>query len=294
MGLLKEIWQETIVELLYPDNSFIMHSTDASEHVSFSKVTKPNEGAAPEVDTNRTVFPAPISELTDERIEYNIRTQYVRPVRIRNAEQIEISYDKRASVLRRGAGKTRKLIGDYMAYDWAPTTNIRVVYTTGALVNGKRLVTPDDITTIQNLMNDEDIPDEDRHCLLPNIFDQQLKTYADIKDASKFGLSIQQQGRLEGYAGFNFHRRSNTLLYSENGGNPIRLVPGATLPGDEVIASIFWHKDWVERAIGETIVNPEEVSAANYGAVISSETRAGGEKTFHSEIGVFALIQATS
>lgn len=62
MALQVEIWVKSIIEGLFANNTFAARSIDHSEFVNEKTVHVPNAGAAPNVEKNRTVFPANVTE----------------------------------------------------------------------------------------------------------------------------------------------------------------------------------------------------------------------------------------
>ncbi|MRM86424.1 hypothetical protein D1002_11130, partial [Riemerella anatipestifer] len=103
MGLEKEIWKSTIEEKLLQDNSFLNHISDVSEDniVNGKIVHIPQAGEPSKVVKNRTIFPAEVKRRNDGEVLYKIDEYSTDPVYISNAETVELSYDKRRSVLDR-------------------------------------------------------------------------------------------------------------------------------------------------------------------------------------------------
>ena len=72
MALNISIWQGTLVENFYPDNSFASKSVDDSVFVKAHKVIIPNAGKPSNVKRNRTAKPATVNTRTDNDLEYEI------------------------------------------------------------------------------------------------------------------------------------------------------------------------------------------------------------------------------
>lgn len=92
MALQVEIWVKSIIEGLFANNTFAARSVDHSEFVNNKTVHVPNAGAAPNVEKNRTVFPASVTKREDVDLTYDMDEYTVDPVRISHAEQVELSY----------------------------------------------------------------------------------------------------------------------------------------------------------------------------------------------------------
>ena len=82
MALNISIWQTTLVENFYPDNSFASKSVDDSTFVNAHKVIIPNAGAPSKVQKNRTVKPATVDQRTDNALEYEIDELTTDPIYI--------------------------------------------------------------------------------------------------------------------------------------------------------------------------------------------------------------------
>ena len=99
MALNISIWQGTLVENFYPDNSFASKSVDDSVFVKAHKVIIPNAGKPSNVKKNRTVKPAQVEQRTDNDLEYVIDELTTDPIYIPNIDTVELSYDKRSSII---------------------------------------------------------------------------------------------------------------------------------------------------------------------------------------------------
>ncbi|MGV4477160.1 hypothetical protein ACQ1QU_09520, partial [Ornithobacterium rhinotracheale] len=101
MGLEREIWKKTIEEKLKEDNTFLNHISDvSSENILAGKIVHiPQAGAPSKVVKNRKTLPADVKQRKDTEVLYQIDEYTTDPVHIPHAETVELSYDKRRSVL---------------------------------------------------------------------------------------------------------------------------------------------------------------------------------------------------
>ncbi|MBT0557046.1 hypothetical protein J5306_10885, partial [Riemerella anatipestifer] len=101
MPLEKEIWKSTIEEKLKQDNSFLNHISDVSDSniINGKIVHIPQAGAPSKVVKNRTTLPAEVKKRTDGEVLYKIDEYTTDPIYIPHAETVELSYDKRRSIL---------------------------------------------------------------------------------------------------------------------------------------------------------------------------------------------------
>src|SRR5574343_420854 len=99
MGLIKEIWVADIQEALNRNADFLPYSIDDSAYIAFGTVHIPQSGSNPTVVKNPTTFPLSISERTDTDRTYSLNQFALEPTLITNLDELQISYDKRQSVL---------------------------------------------------------------------------------------------------------------------------------------------------------------------------------------------------
>ena len=101
MAIQKEIWAAAIVEGLFASNSFLSKAFNADEFVNQGKVVHiPQAGAPSGVEKNRSKLPASVDRRVDDDVTFPLEEFTTNPVRIPHADTVELSYDKRESVLR--------------------------------------------------------------------------------------------------------------------------------------------------------------------------------------------------
>jgi len=119
-GLQKEVWIGDIKEQPIPDSSFVMESTDMSQHVENNKLNLAEAGIEPGVHEdyfvgNENELPtATIADIPSEVVLSNILNGA-------NSSQVglqdmELAYDKRKSVVNRHKNALVKKIADRAAH----------------------------------------------------------------------------------------------------------------------------------------------------------------------------------
>lgn len=126
VGLLTEIWVPGIKENPIPDHSFVGASTDLSEYVSNNKLHLAEAGVEPGVhenyfDGNENALP--LATITDIPNEVVLKTYSTEQTRHRNLQEIELQYNKQASVINRHKNSLAKNLGKRAAHAWAPAAN---------------------------------------------------------------------------------------------------------------------------------------------------------------------------
>jgi len=300
MGIQREIWARDIAENLFPDNSFMARAVDDSEFVEGAVVHLPQSGAKPNVQRNRSVLPAVIAQRTDTDATYNIDEFTSDPTLIKDADEIETSYNKRQNVLEDHNNQLNTQIAEWMGYNWAPTqaanyvrTNgaDRVAFVAGATGNRKKILL-DDWLAAKRLLDNMDVPDDGRRfALVP------AEMYNDLLEidkilSSEFNLTGRlPNGVVNEIFGIKIFKRSSSISYS-NAATPALRAPDAAALTTANAGVLMWHERFVRRALGSVKVYANEDEAAYYGSVFSAMALAGGRKRYNDQSGVVAIIEA--
>lgn len=299
MALQVEIWVKSIIEGLFASNIFAARSVDHSEFVNNKTVHVPNAGAAPNVEKNRSTFPAKVTERTDVDLTYNMDEFTVDPVRIPHADQVELSYNKRESVTRQARRKLADDIHLSLIYDWIPE-GVKVVETEGAAIaahiasatgNRKRM-TKATVETIQTLFDEQNLPEEGRCILLDaHMYNQLLNSMTDTESNHFLACADPAKGIIGKYMGFDFYKRSKVAKTGAAGA----LKPwSAAAEATDCAAGIAWHEDCVSRALGDSVLFDDQGNPLYYGDIISFLQRAGGKNICADKSGIVLIKQATA
>jgi hypothetical protein len=327
-GINKEIWEDHILGNLFPDNSFLEGMLDESEYVNNLTVHSPQAGAvgATLVDP---VFPLNggaglnVTQRSDTTVDWTIHYFFNGPILINNAEMVQLSYNKRESVLYEMEMDLRRVITENLIVYCAPTgaatlpanlgggTNKNVFLTSGVVNNdptniqalptyvagatGNRLVYGlYDIANMKTFFDNQNIPDEDRYCLMTANAERQL-----INDmiATKYRASLGdvfdlKTGMVSNIMGFKLYKRSFVMLYNNN---TLAVKPwGAASAANDSDAMLFWQKAGMAKAFGDINIFEQIGSPRDGGDIYSVAIRMGSTKKRYSELGVAVLVQGPS
>lgn len=297
MALNKHIWLSTIIENLYPDNSFASKSVDDSAFVNNATVHVPNAGAPSGVKVNRTKIPATsVGTRDDQDLTYDIDELTTDPVRIPNREEVELSYDKRASILANDRAALLDAAAQNLLYKWAvignktlTTGENRAAHTASATGNRKK-ITKADVLAIATKFNGQNIPAEGRYLLLD------AAMYSDLLDAltsvelSAFLASANAQKGIVGQLyGFNVMMRSQVLKVNQ--GKSAIVQWDATAAATDLAAGLAWQQSCVSRALGEVKMFDKDDDPLYYGDIYSFLVRTGGKYRRYDTKGVELLIE---
>jgi hypothetical protein len=302
MAVTKEIWLNDIVSNLFKANPHLGYAINADSFVLAGKVVHiPNAGSKPGVQKNRSKVPATVLKRNDIDITFPLDEYTSDPILIDNAENYELSYDKRASVMSEQNSAIAELVGDWFFRYWAPSAGTSIIRTSGASASSylgtgnRKAVTLNDVKAAQKLFNKLNIPAEGRVAELDAELMDQLTSELTSTQYRDFSASYDQaNGVLGKLYGFSFLAPRSSILTYTNAATPVVKDPGEAEAASDNGAGLFWHRDMVIRAMGnneffETLSDP-----TYYGDIYSALLRAGGRIKRNDQKGVVALVQAAA
>ena len=301
MALNISIWQTTLVENLYPDNSFASKSVDDSAFVSAHKVIIPNAGAPSKVQKNRTVKPASVNQRTDNDLEYEIDELTTDPIYIPNIDTVELSYDKRTSIISNDRAQLQNAAHENLLERWGkgvPASNVllttgtteRNAHTSDTATGKRKRITKEDLLAIMTRMDADNVPEEGRYLLLDAYMYADL--LADLSESDKWmfqNSANMQTGVLGNLYGLNIMKRSKVLRVKTDK----TLLPwGEEAIAGELAAALAWHDKSVSRALGEVKMFDSTNNPMYYGDIYSFLLRTGGSVRRYDKKGIYLLAEA--
>lgn len=299
MAVQKELWQTAIVEGLFANNSFMSKAVNDDMYVNAKKVHIPNSGTPSKVVVDRSSVPATAKKREDNDVEYTLNELTTDPIYIPNAEMVELSYDKRNSVISEDRQNIIEHASQQMLYNWAPLA-LNTIETTGAAVSAhtpsatgnRKALTKNDVLALMVLMNKNNVPKEGRYLLLDSVMYTQL--LSDLAETDKFAF-LQgvdaERGVVGKLYGFDVMERSQVLLYNNSKALKKWSESGAA---DDKAAGLAWQERCVSRALGEVKMFADEDNPTYYGDIYSFLIRVGGARRRSDNKGVYAILQAAS
>lgn len=298
MALNQQIWLSSIVENLYPDNSFVAKSIDDSQYVNYKTVHIPNAGKPSKVHKNKRGKASNVGEREDFDLEYSIDTFRTEPIKIENAEVVELSYNKRESVLANDREEISRVAHINILERWAngsgailKTTGEPIDAHTSPTAKGKRkAITRSDIKRLMTLFNKQEIPHEERYLLLDSdMYDQLLEDMAESNKEKFFASGNAQEGILGKLYSFNIMERSSVLRLKND--HETLLLEGELNEATECAGGLAWQKTCVSRAVGGAKMFGNVGDPEYYGDVYSFELRTGGSHRRYDKKGVALLVE---
>ena len=301
MALNISIWQTTLVENFYPDNGFASKSVDDSAFVSAHKVIIPNAGAPSKVQKNRTVKPASVNQRTDNDLEYEIDELTTDPIYIPNIDTVELSYDKRTSIISNDRAQLQNAAHENLLERWGkgvPASNVllttgtteRNAHTSDTATGKRKRITKEDLLAIMTRMDADNVPEEGRYLLLDAYMYADL--LADLSESDKWmfqNSANMQTGVLGNLYGLNIMKRSKVLRVKTDK----TLLPwGEEAIAGELAAALAWHDKSVSRALGEVKMFDSTNNPMYYGDIYSFLLRTGGSVRRYDKKGIYLLAEA--
>ena len=270
MALQKEIWLNDIVEQLFADNTFASRATNHSAFTSGKRVHVPNAGALPAVTVDNNTYPVSHSERTDTDLYYDLHKYEIGPVRVGSIDDVQLSYDKRTSVLTGVSNSlTEKVYSDILT-GWVAACSAAANKTVAATF-GKAAV-----LAIKLAFDKKDIPQNGRCIVLtPESYNELLD---ELSDAEQFAFSASANsanGTVGKYLGFDFYMRSTIDTAASN-----------------KTTAFAWQQDCVSVALGDVDIIDNPKRAEYFGDIISATVLAGGSHVRSDKAGIFKVTSA--
>lgn len=300
MAVQKEIWQRTIIEGLFADNSFLSKAVNDDIYVNEGKkVHIPNAGAPSGVVVDRSQLPATVQKRTDVDVDYTLHELTTNPILIPYADMVELSYNKRNSVIDQDRKELIFKAAEAMLANWLPAAANRVNTTgqgvpawTPSATGLRKKITPADVAALQLRMNADNVPQTDRYLLLDaNMYQQLLDGMTQTQAIGFFQAADVKRGVMGMLYGFEVMVRSTVYRFAADGTLKAIDAEGAAT---DLAGGLAWQRDSLSRALGEVIMFDQVNNPEYYGDVYSFLVRVGGAIRRYDKKGVYAIVTATA
>ena len=310
-----EAFIKDIQENLYRGAEFLKHSVSHDQYVDDYKVHVPQAGSGAAVQKNRAQLPATVVERLDDSKDYTLDEYTTDPIVIRNIETIQLSYDKRMSVMKDFINLINQQIGDDGAYNWGADvpslanggiylttgtqTALSAAFCPGLFLSGatgsRRLFQLTDILQLQNKLNRDNVPQEGRHLLIPtDMWNDLMSTNSTILGSKLYQPDEQLivDGSLAKIFGFNIWQRPTVNTFSGSNTPVIKAVGSAGAATDS-LGCIAWQEDVVAKAQGAVKFFANTDRAEYFGSLYSALVMFHNTLLRSDAKGVAMLVQAT-
>ncbi len=305
MSLIKEVWVQDIQNSLNENADFLPYSVDHSAYVAFGTVHIPQSGANPDVVVNPSSFPLVIGTRTDADRTYLMSQYALKPTLITNLDELQISYDKRQSVIGQQMSTLTQTIGNYVAVSWAASGAANIIETTGAATGAlppsgtgtRKLVALIDIANLAKKLDKDNVPSKGRKLLMNADMFWELFTISEVVRASYNGFSTNAlaTGVVAQLFGFDIMIRPTVTVFSKTG--TTAKAVGAAAAADDRLGCIAFHPSTVCRALGAMTPYFDAGSNGNgkpeyLGSIFNMDVMLGSAILRADQKGVASLVQA--
>ena len=283
MALQTQVWLKTLQENFFPDDSFVAKSEDDSQYVENKTVHVPNAGKPSGVKVNRSTLPAQVHERTDNELTYNIDELTTDPIRISHADSVELSYEKRSSILKNDKAELQRVASELILHSWAKSADAaHPILTDG----GERDAHTENGT---GKRKKQDIAKTGRYLILDT------DMYGDLLDslteAGRFAFLASAdvaKGTVGRLYGIDIFSRSGVLRMKSNG----EIITDPTGgEATEVAAGFAWQSGCVSHAFGEAKMFSSMDDPTYYSDIYSFLLRVGGSHRRYDKKGIFLVAE---
>ena len=309
MALIKEVWIQDVQNALNQNADFLPFSTDHSAYIAFGTVHVPQSGANPTALVNPSSFPLTIGQRVDTELTYSLNQYALQPTLITNIDELQVSYDKRQSVIGQQMSTLTEVIGNVVANSWSASGAANIVRTTGtagsslapSATGTRKAVTLLDISNMAKKLDKDNVPRVGRKLLMPADMFWELFTISEVVRASYNGFQANAlaSGVIAQIFGFDVLVRPTVAIYDNTATPLLKTLTAGYYTGaaTDNLACIAWHPSYVSRGLGS--MSPMYDSGSNgngkpeyLGSLFNMEVMLGSAKLRSDLKGVVALVQA--
>ena len=308
MALIKEVWIQDVQNALNQNADFLPFSTDHSAYVAFGTVHVPQSGANPTALVNPSSFPLTISQRTDTELTYALNQYSLAPTLITNIDELQVSYDKRQSVIGQQMSTLTEVIGNVVANSWSASGAANIFRTTGSAGSSlapsatgtRKQVTLLDIANLAKKLDKDNVPRVGRKLLMPADLFWELFTISEVVRASYNGFQANAlaSGVIAQIFGFDVLIRPTVAIYDNTATPVLKTLTAGYYTGaaTDNLACIAWHPSYVSRGLGSMTPLYDSGSNGNgkpeyLGSLFNMEVMLGSAKLRTDLKGVVALVQ---
>ena len=295
MGLQIELWEESIKETLFKSNPHINLCLNRDDFVLNGSVVHIPQSAGPvAVAKNRSTFPATPVVTVETEVLYSLDTFTTDPWFVPNRDLYELSFDKQMEMLAENKGNLDELAGDNLFYLWAKNVPSYGKFNTTGAANALSLnsITESDLIKLQNYLNNQNVPREERYLSITSNQLMDLLNNAALKTYFTNTPVNLAEGSVGKMFGFNIIER--TSVVRTNSSKVVKDPTAAAAGGDLTDVALFWQRNMVERAIGSIHAFEDMSNPLYYANLYSLLLTLGGRAVREDNKGVGMLCSVPS
>jgi hypothetical protein len=312
----QEYFSSYIIEKLRRTNPHIALCRDESQYIIGGAIVYlPQAGANPGVSKNRAFGANVAVQRGDTSVMYALDVFTTDPTAILTSEVMEIGYEKQDSVLSGHTNTLAEAIGDELTYNWirgvkpaaSGSTTVeflpasRMIGTSGAATavnaedgqtGNRKAMTYKEVQAMQAKFNKDNVSKTERYAMVESFMYQEFVDSLSANQMAAFaGTADLANGIVGRFAGFTFLERSSVLTLTTGG---VFRLPGEARGATDNLASIFWQKESVTKALGDTKLFQDFDNPLYYGDLQSGLVKMGGRCAREDWKGLGLIVQASA
>lgn len=299
MAVQQEFWKREIINRLPQVNPHMALAVNADDMVLGGSVVHIPQAGSGTTTLINPAYPLTTVQRSDTDVTYALDT-FAKPVTAVTAiEQGEISYQKMDSVMENELGSLLDDVGTWLIYRWAlglPTTSAFRVPTTGGnraagapgATGTRKRATEADIIAAKKVLDDALVPMKGRVLMLSSSHYNDLLLDTNLKNYFQNVVAIAK-GEIPELYGFKVMWRNTVVRVAA--ANTVK-APNAANAVDDNEASLIWHPQMVEEAIGDVRVFERRNDPEWQGDLVSFSIKNGGRRRRGDNVGVALLTDA--
>ena len=268
---------ENFLNYIIQDDAYAIDITSTSRNIAI-----PQASTLPKVSVDSTAALS-VQDSTDIHSSYTIHSYRTSPILIRNFEEYFTNYDKQQNIAQNQAAQLKDTFTKHAVYLWSKQGEAKAIKTTGAKRsasygsgNRKALTFSDILKIRQQLIKDGGSQGSGSYFAVINsaLYGDLIQT-TEVKSGNYALTNASTPGAAFDFLGFTFFLREDLPSFNVNKVPAIDTY-GTTPSGASAGAgALFFHKDFVRRAISSHLAVYADVSASRAGVELSSELFAG-------------------
>lgn len=302
--VLTSIFTRDLQKILFPDNSFYkrtkkLNSASDAPGTAAASYQIPQELEMPTGVVDPTEFPLPVEEIEGGNEIVTLSLLATKPTRLGDRELLEVSYDKRASVLALHSAVLDQMAAGVALNRMSQVASNAIVLTSGAaaaaalpgLTGNRKAVTKDDLIKACEILNRTDMKGQ-RYGLVGATHQSELLKIEHFVDYEKTGnTSALQRGAIGSVMGVEWYKRSTAAMFTGAG---VAKAAGAAPAADDNEGMLIWIEDAIGRVEGSVEVYINEKQAQYLGSLMNNAVRFGMKILRTDKKGVVAIRQSAA
>ena len=240
-GVKREVWTGEVVRQFTHMGEFLQEIPDQSRYVDNDVIHLVELGVKPDVLINNTTYPIPIQDSDDEDIAIALDKFQTKQTEVSDDDLYASSFNVIAEKTKSHSESLEESTGDKAAHALAPqadTVKTPIVVTTGdANEDGRKKLTPKDLTTLKKKLDKAGVPKKGRVLVLSADHVADLLSTSEAFEKQYVNIT---EGKVLNLYGFKMYEHANCPKYYLDGADWKKRAWGQEQAGDREASFAFF------------------------------------------------------